>query len=243
MKKFSLFQEAISQQKKLLVVLIDPDQCKDEKQMGVFIKHCNEAKIDCFFVGGSFLSSGDLKNTIQLIKINSTLPILIFPGDSSQICSDADGILLLSLVSGRNADLLIGQHVGAAFTLERSGLAIIPTGYLLIESGATTTAQYVSGTTPIPRTKADIAAATSLASQQLGMHVIYLDGGSGALLTVPPDMIRAVKKSCALPLIVGGGIQSLEEAQNAWNAGADIVVIGTLFEKNPDAIHSFKNRK
>lgn len=225
--------------KKQLAILIDPDKIADKEQFTLFIRKAEEAHPDYFFVGGSLITSGDLQKTILWIKGCSKTPVVIFPGDHSQIASEADAILLLSLISGRNPELLIGQHVNASFALDRSKLEIIPTGYLLIESGVVTTALYISGTSAIPRNKNEIAAATALAGVQLGMKLIYLDGGSGAKESVPAEMISKVRKHINVPLIVGGGIKTIEQAHTAWQAGADLIVIGTAFENDPELLSSF----
>ncbi|MFN3343453.1 MAG: geranylgeranylglyceryl/heptaprenylglyceryl phosphate synthase, partial [Flavobacteriales bacterium] len=179
---------------------------------------------------------------IQSIKQITKLPVIIFPGDSSQISNEADGILLLSLISGRNPEYLIGQHVASASRLKQSKLQILPTGYLLIESGTVTTAQYVSNTVPLPSEKPEIAANTALAGELLGMKLIYMDAGSGAKRSITEECIMAVRDTISIPLIIGGGINSIEKANAAWNAGADMVVVGTLFEKQPGAITLFSKR-
>jgi len=161
------------------------------------------------------------------------VPVLLFPSHALHVDAAADGILLLSLISGRNPDFLIGQHVVAAPRLRQSGLEILPTGYLLVDSGRATTASYMSGTAPLPADKPGIAAATALAGEQLGLRLTYLDGGSGALHPVPPDLIRAVRAAVSTPLIVGGGLNSGEKIQAALRAGADVVVVGNHLERNP----------
>lgn len=243
MKKiYNIFSKAKQEKKKILAVLIDPDKMGDEKKLISFIINCEKAKINFFFVGGSLLTNGDLENCIKVIKKNSKIPVLIFPGSNKQISKAADGLLLLSLISGRNPELLIGQHVSASFQLKQLQIELLSTGYILIESGTITTALYVSGTSPIPRNKSEIAAATALAGEQLGNQLIYLDAGSGAEKCVPEELIKSVRNAIEIPIIVGGGIRSLAAAKKAWDAGADCVVIGTLFEKNPTAIKNFKNR-
>jgi geranylgeranylglyceryl phosphate synthase family protein len=168
------------------------------------------------------------------LKKHLEVPVVIFPGSPSQIDSEADGILLLSLISGRNADLLIGRHVEAAPALKRSGLEVLPTGYLLVDGGSPTTASYVSGTLPIPRNKPEIASATAMAGEMLGLRLMYLDGGSGASGVVPPDVIGAVTESVEVPIFVGGGIRSADDIDTAHDAGADVVVVGTAFEASPE---------
>lgn len=217
--------------KKRLAVLIDPDKTSGEKLLEL-IKTANENHVDFLFVGGSLLITQSLDECVKTIKNNSEIPVILFPGDSFHISPLADAILLLSLISGRNPDLLIGKHVVAAPSLKRSSLEIIPTGYLLIDSGKPTTAQYMSNTCPIPADKDDIAVSTAMAGEMLGMKLIYLDAGSGAEQKVPENMIRKIKENIRIPLIVGGGIDSAEKAKICLNAGADIIVVGNAIEKN-----------
>jgi putative glycerol-1-phosphate prenyltransferase len=167
------------------------------------------------------------------------VPVVLFPGSNLYIHSDADGILFLSLISGRNPEFLIGQHVVAAPLLKASGLEILPTGYMLVDGGKPTTVSYISNTQPIPADKADIAACTAMAGEMLGQQLLYLDAGSGAENPVSPGMISAVKKATSLPLLAGGGIRSGEQARNAWEAGADCIVIGNVLESNPGLLEDF----
>ena len=230
MKKQQLQAQFQSPGKKL-AILIDPDH-SDELRL---IKLCREAvkyKVDFFLIGGSLLVNGKVSSTLAILKKNSNIPLLLFPGNSMQINSKADAILLLSLISGRNAELLIGQHVQAAPLLKKSKLEIIPTGYILIDGGKPTSVSYISNTLPIPNNKPAIAACTALAGEQLGLQCIYLEAGSGAEIPVSAELITAVKKEISVPLIVGGGIRTNKQANDAWNAGADIIVIGSAVEKN-----------
>lgn len=213
-------------------VLIDPDKTS-VKSIRRMVDISLESEVDFFFVGGSLMTNDQLAGTIRALKQQDEIPVVIFPGSTLQIHPEADGILLLSLISGRNPDLLIGHHVIAAPYLRDSGLEILPTGYLLVESGRMTTALYMSNTQPIPSDKEDIAACTALAGEMLGMKLIYLDGGSGALNPVPPRMISRVKASLNVPLIVGGGIRTAPAAEAACRAGADVIVIGNALEKEP----------
>jgi putative glycerol-1-phosphate prenyltransferase len=219
----------------MLAVLIDPDKV-NELHLDRICHNCNEAGVDFFFVGGSLLTSGDLAHTIQGIKNRSTIPVVIFPGNHQQVDEHADAILLLSLISGRNPDLLIGQHILAAQRLKAAEIEIMPTGYLLIDGGNMTTVQYVSGTAPIPVDRPEIAATTALAGEQLGMKLIFTEAGSGAKQAVPAEMIRAIRREINIPLIVGGGIRTAEKAEELYKAGADIVVVGNQFETNPELI-------
>ncbi len=225
--------EKKSKKIKSFAVLVDPDKL-DEHSCAEMAKLGMENGIDFFFVGGSLLTEDSLSRTISIIKAASTIPVIIFPGSNTQLCNYADGILLLSLISGRNADALIGQHVIAAPILKKSGLEILSTGYMLIDSGRQTTVSYISNTTPIPSDKPGIAACTAMAGEMLGLKLIYLDGGSGALNPVGSEMIRLVQKSVEVPIIVGGGINTSEKAYNALMAGADLIVVGNGIEKNPE---------
>ena len=220
---------------KQLAVLIDPDKLPTNS----FIERAHAAGVDYFFLGGSLLTGGSLSAAIQQIRRHTDKPIVLFPGSAFQIDDGADGILLLSLLSGRNADFLIGQHVLAAPYLKKSQIEVLPTGYLLIDGGKPTTASYISNTQPIPAEKPEIAASTALAGELLGMRLIYLDAGSGALHPVPMATISAVKAQLSVPIIVGGGIQSSKQLENAYHAGASLVVIGNVLEEQPNLIEEF----
>lgn len=229
--------------KKLFAVLIDPDKFESTD----IVKKADAAGVDFIMVGGSILSNGNFENCIQAIKKSTSIPVIIFPGNHLQISDAADAILLLSLISGRNPELLIGKHVIAAPLLKASELEILPTGYILIESGKQTAASYMSNTNPIPQDKAEIAMCTALAGEQLGLKLIYMDAGSGAMNTVGENMISKVSKAISIPLIIGGGINSSEKALLACQSGADIVVVGNALETDSSliasiskTIHSFK---
>jgi putative glycerol-1-phosphate prenyltransferase len=224
--------------RKRLAVLIDPDKPSDAQMLSI-IEKANAADVDFFFVGGSLLVTDSLDHCIKLIKANSNIPVLIFPGNSLQISKYCDGFLLLSLISGRNPEMLIGRHVIAAPYLKLYGNEIIPTGYMLIDSGKATSVSYMSDTTPIPHDKDDIAMCTAIAGEMLGLKLIYLEAGSGALMPVSTSMITKVSQMIKVPLIVGGGIKTPEMAADAVKAGADIIVIGTAFEKEPDMLQKF----
>ncbi|MCT4583140.1 MAG: geranylgeranylglyceryl/heptaprenylglyceryl phosphate synthase [Flavobacteriales bacterium] len=227
-------KDKIVEQKKLLGILIDPDKYTHVQEIETTALALKKINPDYIFVGGSLINNGLFEQTVSTLKKQLDIPIILFPGNNQQISTDADGILLLSLISGRNADLLIGQHVNTAFQLQQSQLEIMPTGYLLINCGAPTAAQYMSNTSPIPYNKHSIAAATALAGEQLGLSLFYLDGGSGAEQPVSSKMIQTVKATLSSPLIVGGGIKTKAQLTTAWEAGADLVIIGTAFENNPD---------
>jgi putative glycerol-1-phosphate prenyltransferase len=220
---------SLSEDKKQFVVLIDPDKY-NTRQLIDLVGLAGKSMVSYLFVGGSLLSDDNLDDTLKVIKDHCDIPVIIFPGDILQINSRADGILLLSLISGRNADLLIGKHVIAAPYLKKSGLEILPTGYMLIDSGRPTTASYMSNSLPIPSDKDEIAVSTAMAGTMLGLKLIYMDGGSGAQNAIPLSMIEKVKKNIQVPLIVGGGIRTPEDAAERFRAGADIIVVGNAIE-------------
>ena len=226
----SIYNRLSNISKKKFVVLIDPDKPSNEQIIDIVQRSIN-AGVDFFFVGGSLLTTDSLDNCIKLIKKHSEIPVLIFPGNSLQISKWCDGFLLLSLISGRNSEMLIGRHVIAAPYLKLYGNEIIPTGYMLIDGGCPTSVSYMSNTTPIPHDKDDIAMCTALAGEMLGLKVIYMDAGSGATNPISNDMIYKVKNSINIPLIVGGGIKTPEKAAEIAKAGADIVVVGNVIDK------------
>jgi len=234
----AIYDKFLDKTRKRLAVLIDPDKPSDAQMLSI-IEKANAADVDFFFVGGSLLVTDSLDHCIKLIKANSNIPVLIFPGNSLQISKYCDGFLLLSLISGRNPEMLIGRHVIAAPYLKLYGNEIIPTGYMLIDSGKATSVSYMSDTTPIPHDKDDIAMCTAIAGEMLGLKLIYLEAGSGALMPVSTSMITKVSQMIKVPLIVGGGIRTPEMAAEAAKAGADIIVIGTAFEKEPDMLKKF----
>jgi phosphoglycerol geranylgeranyltransferase len=216
----------------MIAVLIDPDKASDS-QLDTLIFNPSFNQVDFIFVGGSLVTDGSIKTCLERLKKRTTKPLIIFPGSPNQIDNAADAILLLSLISGRNSDLLIGRHVESAHKLKRSGLELLSTGYILVDGGRTTTVSYISGTTPIPNDKPGIAAATALAGTQLGHQLIYLDCGSGASNHASPKLIAAVKNEIDVPVIVGGGITSQADAEAVFRAGADVVVVGNKLEEDP----------
>lgn len=211
------------------VVLIDPDKLP-LSAMPRFVDRCHAAGIDAFFVGGSLLHTPDMERYVLHLKALTRLPVIGFPGSVVQVVGGLDAVLFLSLISGRNPEYLIGQHVQAAPLLKRLGVEPIATGYMLVESEALTTAQYMSGSLPLPRNKPDVAAATALAGEMLGMQLVFLDAGSGASSPVPESLIQAVKATCQIPVVVGGGMRSPEMVRRAAQAGADFVVVGNALE-------------
>lgn len=234
--------ELVSGKSKGLVVLLDPDKLESpglEKR----IELCNLCKVDFIFLGGSLLNGSSLQVALDKVKALTNIPVILFPGSAMQVQRGFDAILFLSLLSGRNPEFLIGNQVLAAPYIKQLGLEALSTAYLLINSGGQTTASYVSGTTPIPRDKPEIALATSQAAELMGFSNIYLDGGSGAEGAIPSDMIKAVKEHVDLPLIVGGGIRDAKALESVWNAGADLVVVGNAIEDEPALIEEFSQLK
>ena len=224
------------QRRKSVAVLIDPDKVDDPAKLLSLINQAAESCVDFFFVGGSIITTSNLSEVVRTIKENVNIPVVLFPGSSLHIDPSADAILFLSLISGRNPDLLIGQHVQAAPILKNSRMEVMPTGYVLVNSGKTTSVAYISNTTPIPEDKFSLAACTAMAGEMLGLQLIYLDAGSGADREISQKMINTVRKSVSTPLIVGGGINNAQKALAAFEAGADLIVIGNAVEKNPDLL-------
>lgn len=218
---------------KQLAVLIDPDF---EEGLHKTVDICNRTQVDYIFVGGSLVTEGNIDKCVATIKENTDIPVVLFPGSTTQLTERADALLLLSLISGRNPDLLIGKHVESAPFIKQSGIDVIPTGYMLIDGGKITSVQYISNTIPIPADKPDIAMATAMAGELLGLQLIFMDAGSGAATPINDDLIAKVKKSVGVPIVVGGGIKTGKQALTAWNAGADIVVIGNAVEKDKTLI-------
>jgi phosphoglycerol geranylgeranyltransferase len=216
------------------MLLIDPDKI-DKAKFPAFIREAATAGVDAFLVGGSLMLSNEFDETLKTIRKNSRVPVIIFPGGVSQISSEANAILFLLLISGRNPDYLIGNQVIAAPIIKRMGLEAISTGYILIDGGNVTSAEFMSNTKPIPREKIDIAVAHALAAELIGLKMLYLEAGSGAKQSVPDEMIKKITQHCSLPVIAGGGICTPEEARNKVEAGASFVVTGTVIEKNSDS--------
>jgi putative glycerol-1-phosphate prenyltransferase len=233
---------------KSFAVLIDPDKVTEGK-IDELIVLATEARVDYLLVGGSLVVTNRLDEVVQQIKKNCDIPVILFPGSPSQITSYADALLYLSLISGRNAELLIGQHVISAPFVKQSRLEIISTGYMVIDGGAPTTVSYISNAAPIPADKNEIAMCTAMAGEMLGMKLIYMDAGSGAKRPISESMIEQVAQVIEVPLVIGGGITDPEKAYRNCKAGADMIVIGNAIEKDASlikemsaAIHSVPTR-
>jgi len=244
---YNTLSDRKQQQKKSFAVLIDPDNV-DERSLEQTASLAVKAGVDFFFVGGSLVISGFLDEAVKRLKHLTDIPVVLFPGSPAQVSRYADALLYLSLISGRNADLLIGQHVVSAHAVKNSGLEIIPTGYMVIDGGSPTTVSYMSNAHPIPSDKDDVAVCTAMAGEMLGMKLIYMDAGSGARKPISESMIYKVVSSINVPLIVGGGITNPERAYLNCKSGADVIVIGNAIEKDSSliaemssAIHSVKS--
>lgn len=230
---YSSLLRARGEGRKQLAVLIDPD--KTSRQAIITLAElAGGGGVDYFFWGGSLVNEDQAEYYLSLLRAHSALPVVLFPGSIYQLTGQADALLFLALISGRNPDLLIGQHVLAAPRVKRLELEVIPTGYLYIDGGRPSSVGYMSNTQPIPADKPEIARATALAGAFLGHKLIYLDAGSGAHNPVPATLIRAVRDEVDLPLVVGGGIRTVLQAETALHAGADLLVVGNHLEENPE---------
>lgn len=218
-----------------LAVLIDPDN-QTPDSLRSMTDRINSARVDMVLVGGSLLLEDRFEETVRLLKKETAAPVVIFPGNNYQVSRSADAILLLSLISGRNPEYLIGQHVVAAPHIRESGLEVIPTGYMLIDGGRVSTTSYMTQTVPIPHDKADIAVATAMAGELLGLRAIYLEAGSGARQSIPTEMLTAVRKAISIPIITGGGIRTPEQAEALAQAGSNLIVVGNVLEKQPELL-------
>ena len=230
----------ISEIKNAVAILIDPEKFSTLPHLSSFLEKINAAKPNFIFIGGSTVTRKDFDQCIKETKAKTTIPIVIFPGASHQISKEADAILFLSLLSGRNPDYLIGHHVQAVDELEKMDIEIIPTAYLLIDGGRKSAVEYVTQTSPIPSDQPNIVRKTALAGKFQGKKIIYLDAGSGAIHSIPTEIIKSVN-NLEMPLIVGGGITSIEEVSLAHKAGANIVVIGNKIEKDIDFLLDIAN--
>ena len=221
----------------MLALLVDPDKCYGEA-LKVQADLINRYRPQLILVGGS-LTSRPVDETVRFLKEKTDTPVVLYPGHPVQVSFSADALLFLSMISGRNPELLIGAHVTAAPAIHQNKLETIPTGYMLIDGGTPTSVEYISQTQPIPAQKTDIALATALAGQMLGLKLIYMDAGSGALKPIPKAMIQRIKEEISIPLMIGGGIDTPEKLKNAFQSGADIVVVGNVLEKQPELLASF----
>lgn len=218
-------------------LLLDPDHVQPDA-LAATLPLAQAAGADYILVGGSLVTVPRLDSLVRQIRQHCSLPVTLFPGNPLQLTSEADAVLLLSLISGRNPEYLIGHHVASAPLLEQMQLEVIATGYMLVDCGRPTSVSYISGTTPLPWDKPDLAQYTALAGQYLGLQCLYLDGGSGAYRPINPQMIKAVRSSTRIPLLVGGGLRTPDDIHAALSAGADCVVVGTALEQdqNPDLL-------
>ena len=220
--------------KKRLAALLDPDDLPSGREWLRFLDRLQNSTVTDIFIGGSLLIKQNVGDIIQTVRERFDGPITIFPGAPDQVVKGADALLFLSLISGRNPDLLIGRHVEAAMRIRRMGLEIVPTGYMLFGNGPLTTAAFMSQTLPIPLNKPEIAAATAVAGEMLGLRVLFTDAGSGASQSVTASIMAGIRENTSCPLIVGGGFNDAASIRAAWNAGADLVVIGNAIEKQPN---------
>jgi phosphoglycerol geranylgeranyltransferase len=235
--KKSVYNSVILKNNRKLAILIDPGKQNDES-LTETIKIANQSRVDFILVGGS-LVTGFVGDVVGIIKKSTDIPVILFPGNLMQLSDNADGILLLSLISGRNSDYLIGNQVLAAPYLKKCGLEIIPTGYILIDTQCTSSVEYISNTKPVPADKTELIVATAIAGELMGNKIIYLEAGSGSSQIIKRDIISEVKKNISVPLIVGGGIKTRDDIRDIFQAGADIIVVGSAIEKNPSIIKSF----
>lgn len=227
---FAGIRKGLGQGKRGYWVLLDPDSFEIDHGCEVAAK-AEAAGVDALLIGGSLIHNNGFDHFVRAIKQAVSIPVILFPGDATQLSSHADALLFLSLISGRNPVNLIGEHVKAAPLVKEYGLETIPTAYMLIESGTVSSVEFMSNTRPLPRAKPKIAAAHALAAQYMGMSMAYLEAGSGAAQSVPDEMIRVVRSETEIPLIVGGGIRDVSTARAKYEAGADIVVTGNLLQK------------
>ncbi|MCO5258535.1 MAG: geranylgeranylglyceryl/heptaprenylglyceryl phosphate synthase [Crocinitomicaceae bacterium] len=230
--------ESIRNQHKI-AVLIDPEKCQSEQQVQQLTEKIHFSGVDFIFIGGSTVSEKEFNQTIGFLKKYATIPLIIFPGSSSQVSDQADGILLLNLISGRNPDFLITHHVQAAQKIAESNLEVISTSYLLIDGGTQSSVAYVSQTTPIPQHQISIAYQTALAGKLIGHQAIFMDAGSGAKNSVSTELVQAFKK-LEQPIIVGGGIRSVHQIESLFQAGANIAVVGNKIEEDIDFLLDLK---
>jgi putative glycerol-1-phosphate prenyltransferase len=236
MSRNSVLRKRFSDGKKKFAILIDPDKYT-LGEIRRIAESSEKSGVDFMFYGGSLVMENNHRKYISVLKEYCSAPVILFPGNQLMLPEDADGLLLLSLISGRNAEMLIGRHVVAAPFLKNCRFEILPTGYMLIENGHPTAVSYMSSTTPIPAGQDDIAMCTAIAGELLGLQLIYMDAGSGAENPVRLPMIKKVRQNITIPLIIGGGIHTAKQAKDAAAAGADVVVVGNAIEENPSLIN------
>lgn len=240
MKIYNYIKSTIQDNGAAFFILLDPDKL-DLNRISEFIDFAENSGVDGFLIGGSLIMSGDFELFIKEVKSNSTKPVIIFPGSITQVSQYADAILFISVISGRNPEHLIGKQVLAAPLIKKAKIEPLGTGYILVDSGTTTTAVYVSGSLPVPRNKPEIAAATALAAEYLGMKLVYLEAGSGAQYSVPNEMVKEVSKICSIPVIVGGGLRDTNDIADKVKNGASVIIVGNYFEdeRNWNSIKDF----
>jgi putative glycerol-1-phosphate prenyltransferase len=231
---FAMVFETLFACSRNIALLVDPDKVTKEV-LEILAKPKVKQKLSAIFVGGSLVFN-DTALLSEKLKQICGLPVVLFPGNLSQVNPHVDALLFLSLISGRNPEYLIGQHVVSAPIIKKMGLETIPTGYMLFDCGSVNSVRYMSNTLPIPNNKPDIAVATALAGEMLGMKTLYLEAGSGAQFPVATETIKAVRAAVNIPLIVGGGLRTAEQINAAFEAGANLVVVGTAFEMNPEIL-------
>lgn len=234
---YDFITDKIRRKEKILALLIDPDKYSREKLDG-FIAQVRRNPPQLILVGGSLISN-PVEPVVTALKDGLNMPVILYPGNPNHLTPNVDAVLFLSMISGRNPDLLIGSHIIAAPYIRKHHIEPIPTGYMLIDGGSPTSVEYISQTRPIPADKTDIAAATAMAGEMLGLKMIYMDAGSGAINPVSPAMLKAVRASVSIPLMAGGGITSTEKLKYAFTNGADLVVVGNVLEKSPELLTSF----
>jgi putative glycerol-1-phosphate prenyltransferase len=239
--KFASVYSSLNKAGPGVLALIDPDRVPLDKIAEVTKFVCDNG-VKGILVGSSLLVSPYFDEHVRAVKENANCPVILFPGGSHQVSAHADAIFFLSLLSGRNSEFLIGEQVKAVFLIKECNLEVIPVGYMLIESGKCTAVEYISNTKPIPRSKHDIAVAHALAGQYFGMKYIYLEAGSGAEKSVPKEMVKKVKESIEIPLIVGGGLRTYEDIKASFDAGADFVVLGSIIERSREQFKDIMRR-
>jgi putative glycerol-1-phosphate prenyltransferase len=233
--------ELLKNKQKQIAVLIDPDKHSSEVKLMELIKKINLLSPAYIFIGGSTVNANDFQSCFSILKQNTKIPLVIFPGSHIQIDEKADAILFLSLISGRNPDFLIGHQVQAAHKLKQMKIEVIPTAYILIDGGKNSSVAYISQTSPIPADQINIAVNTAIAGELMGMQTVFLDAGSGAINSVSLSMIKEVAKNISVPLIIGGGLKTIQDIENTLIAGANVAVIGNKIEENIDFLLDLMN--